>query len=94
MIPRPSTVGHHACVAWPDTAACVARSIIHPYKMLGVPDENNFPLRDVGVRESPASDGARGAVMSGKACPECGNRTVIQEDGCDIAWGMRGCAGE
>ena len=73
---------------WPSTVAYVARLVIHRYAMLGVLDENGFPLREMGILESPAprAEGAvaRPAPMAGKPCPECGNATLIHKDGCDF----------
>ena len=68
---------------WPSTVAYLARLIIHRYAMLGVLDEEGFPLRDMGVLES-AGPADRGRVMAGKVCLECGNATVIHKDGCDF----------
>jgi ribonucleoside-diphosphate reductase alpha chain len=73
---------------WPSTVAYLARLIIHRYAMLGVLDEEGFPLREMGVLQSPRA-AAPGAVrtpapQAGKPCPECGNATVIHKDGCDF----------
>ena len=68
---------------WPSTVAYLARLIIHRYAMLGVLDEEGFPLRDMGVLESP-KDEAAPTTLAGKACPECGNPAVIKKDGCDF----------
>jgi ribonucleoside-diphosphate reductase alpha chain len=69
---------------WPSTVAYLARLIIHRYAMLGVLDEDGFPLRDMGVLDSAGARGGRSRVMAGKVCPECGNATVIHKDGCDF----------
>lgn len=71
---------------WPSTVAYLARLIIHRYAMLGVLDEQGFPLRDMGVLESPKSGGTATtpALQAGSVCPECGNPTVIHKDGCDF----------
>jgi ribonucleoside-diphosphate reductase alpha chain len=68
---------------WPSTVAYIARLIIHRYAMLGVLDEEGFPLRDMGVLDAPKNQGAP-STMAGKICPECGNPTVIHKDGCDF----------
>ena len=68
---------------WPSTVAYLARLIIHRYAMLGVLNEDGFPLRDMGVLDSPR-DAATSTPMVGKACPECGNATMIHKDGCDF----------
>ncbi len=70
---------------WPSTVAYLARLIIHRYAMLGVLDEQGFPLRDMGVLESPKGGTATTpALQAGAVCPECGNPTVIHKDGCDF----------
>ena len=73
---------------WPSTVAYLARLIIHRYAMLGVLDEQGFPLREMGVLEvppgAPAAAGRAAAPQAGRPCPECGNRTVIHKDGCDF----------
>lgn len=70
---------------WPSTVAYLARLIIHRYAMLGVLDEQGYPLREMGVLESPeAADAEEPAAMAGRPCPECGNPTVIKKDGCDF----------
>ncbi|MBT9599247.1 MAG: ribonucleoside-diphosphate reductase, adenosylcobalamin-dependent [Vitreoscilla sp.] len=86
MAPVP---GERRQQVWPSTVAYVARLVIHRYAMLGVLDEEGFPLQAMGILESPAPKLAGGAataapVMAGKPCPECGNATLIHKDGCDF----------
>ncbi len=73
---------------WPSTVAYLARLVIHRYAMLGVLDERGFPLRDMGVLETPKRTGGSPvttpALQAGAVCPECGNPTVIHKDGCDF----------
>ncbi len=69
---------------WPSTVAYLARLIIHRYAMLGVLDEDGFPLRDMGVLESAGNPPERPRVLAGKVCTECGNASVIHKDGCDF----------
>ena len=68
---------------WPSTVAYVARLVIHRYAMLGVLDEDGFPLARMGVLDAPA-DGAAARPLPGRPCPECGNATLIHKDGCDF----------
>ncbi len=68
---------------WTSTVAYMARLIIHRYAMLGVLNEEGYPLRDMGVLDTP-QDSATPHTMAGKNCPECGNPTVIHKDGCDF----------
>lgn len=69
---------------WPSTVAYLARLIIHRYAMLGVLDERGFPLREMGVLESPRAGSAAPVLQAGAVCPECGNPTMIHKDGCDF----------
>ncbi|MBK9440037.1 MAG: adenosylcobalamin-dependent ribonucleoside-diphosphate reductase [Comamonadaceae bacterium] len=68
---------------WPSTVAYIARLIIHRYAMLGILNEEGYPLRDMGVLDTPETKAAS-HTMAGKTCPECGNPTVIHKDGCDF----------
>ena len=68
---------------WPSTVAYLARLIIHRYAMLGILDEQGFPVRDMGVLETPRET-QTSPTLAGRQCPECGNPTVIQKDGCEF----------
>ncbi len=68
---------------WPSTVAYIARLIIHRYAMLGILDENGYPMREMGILEAPREKGAA-KVQQGSLCAECGNHTVIRKDGCDF----------
>ncbi|HOW49936.1 MAG TPA: LAGLIDADG family homing endonuclease, partial [Rubrivivax sp.] len=85
MAPVP---GERRQQVWPSTVAYVARLVIHRYAMLGVLDEQGFPLREMGILQSPsarkATAGGAVAPMAGAPCPECGNATLIHKDGCDF----------
>jgi len=63
--------------------AYLARLVIHRYAMLGVLDEEGFPLREMGVLDAPRA-GQASTVQAGRPCPECGNASVIHKDGCDF----------
>jgi ribonucleoside-diphosphate reductase alpha chain len=67
---------------WPSTVSYVARLIIHRYAMLGILDEEGYPVQAMGVLESPAPGAA--PKMKGMKCAECGNYAVIRRDGCDF----------
>jgi ribonucleoside-diphosphate reductase alpha chain len=71
---------------WPSTVAYIARLLIHRYAMLGILDEEGFPLREMGVLESPTANSNPSASreIAGSRCPECGNATLIHKDGCDF----------
>jgi ribonucleoside-diphosphate reductase alpha chain len=83
---------------WPSTVAYMARLIIHRYALLGVLDEDGFPVREMGILQAPHAEGSppkATAPMAGSRCPECGNMTVIHKDGCDFctACGYTGTCG-
>src|SRR5713226_9579463 len=67
---------------WPSTVSYVARLIIHRYAMLGILDEEGYPVQAMGVLETPAPGSA--PRMKGMKCGECGNYAVIRKDGCDF----------
>jgi ribonucleoside-diphosphate reductase alpha chain len=77
---------------WPSTVAYLARLVIHRYAMLGVLDEQGYPVREMGVLAAPqgGTGGTGGAgralpaLQAGRPCPECGNATLIHKDGCDF----------
>jgi ribonucleoside-diphosphate reductase alpha chain len=71
---------------WPSTVAYLARLVIHRYAMLGVLDEEGYPLREMGVLAAPRGGTVREApkLQAGRPCPECGNATMIHKDGCDF----------
>jgi ribonucleoside-diphosphate reductase alpha chain len=85
MAPVP---GQRRQQVWPSTVAYVARLVIHRYAMLGVLDEEGFPLHAMGILQAPEpkTAGATNAapVLAGRPCPECGNATLIHKDGCDF----------
>jgi ribonucleoside-diphosphate reductase alpha chain len=80
---------------WPSTVAYLARLIIHRYAMLGVLDEQGFPLQEMGILVSPDGAPRAAAPMAGARCPECGNSTLIHKDGCSFctACGYIGACG-
>lgn len=68
---------------YPSTVAYLAHLIIHRYAMLGILDENGFPLQQMGILEAP-QDSTAAKPTAGKLCGECGNYTMIRKDGCDF----------
>ncbi len=70
---------------YPSTVAYLANLIIHRYAMLGILDENGFPLQQMGILEAPEDTTSNKVLPTqGKLCPECGNHTMIRKDGCDF----------
>ena len=67
---------------YPSTVSYVARLIIHRYAMLGILDEEGYPVQAMGMLEAPKAGVA--PKMKGAKCPECGNYAVIKKDGCDF----------
>ncbi len=72
--------------SYPSTVSYVANLIIHRYAMLGVLDEQGYPVQQMGVLEIP--DGQIKATsikqQTGKHCRDCGNATLIKKDGCEF----------
>ena len=68
---------------YPSTVAYIAHLIIHRYAMLGILDDNGFPLQQMGILQPPA-DSTSPMPTAGKLCGECGNHTMIRKDGCDF----------
>ena len=80
----PSLAHERRQQTWPSTVAYIARLIIHRYAMLGVLDEQGFPLQEMGILASPEGGSTAVQPMRGARCPECGNDTLIQKDGCSF----------
>jgi ribonucleoside-diphosphate reductase alpha chain len=61
--------------------------------MLGLLDEEGYPVQAMGMLEAPEAGAA--PKMKGLKCGECGNNTVIRKDGCDFcsACGAVGACG-
>jgi ribonucleoside-diphosphate reductase alpha chain len=72
--------------SYPSTVSYVAKLIIHRYAMLGILDENGFPISHMGVMEVPnkKSKAAGPKTLAGKVCKECHNATLIKKDGCEF----------
>ena len=96
--------GEKRKISYPSTIAYLCRLILHRYSMLGILDEDGFPVDDMGVMVEYESDNvihlksrSVGAleVHPGKRCLECGNYAVIRKDGCDFcsACGAVGACG-
>jgi ribonucleoside-diphosphate reductase alpha chain len=90
MAPVPTLSGERRQQVWPSTVAYVARLVIHRYAMLGVLDEQGYPLVNMGLLQQ-APQGSRVVAsaagvpaMAGKPCPDCGNATLIHRDGCEF----------
>ena len=77
---------------YPSTVAYLVRLMIHRYALLGILDEEGYPMEEMGIVAYDAENviplRARSAgameVRPGKRCPECGNYAVIRKDGCDF----------
>jgi ribonucleoside-diphosphate reductase alpha chain len=72
--------------SYPSTVSYVAKLIIHRYAMLGILDENGYPIQHMGVMDVPKkkSKAAGPKTLAGKHCKECGNATLIKKDGCEF----------
>ncbi len=73
--------------SYPSTVSYVAKLIIHRYAMLGILDENGYPVQQMGVLEVPEGQIKPTTAikpLAGKVCKECGNSTLIKKDGCEF----------
>jgi ribonucleoside-diphosphate reductase alpha chain len=76
---------------YPSTVAYLVRLMIHRYALLGILDEDGYPVDDMGIVAYDAENVVpfrtrSGAleVKPGKRCGECGNYAVILKDGCEF----------
>jgi ribonucleoside-diphosphate reductase alpha chain len=72
--------------SYPSTVSYVAKLIIHRFSMLGILDENGYPIQQMGVLEIPEGQIKPTTIkpIVGKVCKECGNATIIKKDGCEF----------
>jgi ribonucleoside-diphosphate reductase alpha chain len=79
--------------SFPSTVSYLARLIIHRYSMLGLLSEDGYPVREMGILQTPAGKAA--PQIKGALCEECGNYSVIKKDGCEFcsACGAVGACG-
>jgi len=72
--------------SYPSTVSYVAKLIIHRYAMLGILDEQGYPVQQMGVLEVPEAQSKASGIkpMTGKVCKECHNATLIKKDGCEF----------
>ena len=72
--------------SYPSTVSYVAKLIIHRYAMLGILDEQGYPVQQMGVLEVPEGQIKPTGIkpLAGKVCKECGNATLIKKDGCEF----------
>ena len=80
--------GSKKMVNQPSTIAYIARLILHRYKMLGILNNEGYPVNDMGLFESHAKPSGKTSptplIMAGKKCFSCGVPAVIKKDGCDF----------
>ena len=69
---------------WPSTVAYLARLVIHRYAMLGVLDEDGFPLREMGVLDAPRGRPGQHRATWRAPAPSAATPRVIHKDGCDF----------
>jgi ribonucleoside-diphosphate reductase alpha chain len=78
--------GSNKSQSYASTIAYLAQLMIHRYAMLSILTEEGYPLAAAGILDVPETEQARRAykTLSGKKCPECGNKAMIRKDGCDF----------
>lgn len=95
--------GEYRKISYPSTIAYLCRLIVHRYAMLGILNEDGFPVDVMGVMVEAdprpliqLDETVTIPVQTlGKRCQECGNLSVIRKDGCDFctACGAVGACG-
>lgn len=82
--------GSEKSQVYPSTVAYVARVIIHRFAMLGILDEEGFPVENMGVfvedaaEHDSASPNSPVLKITGKLCSECNQFAMIKRDGCNF----------
>lgn len=77
---------------FPSTVAYLVRLMVHRYALLGILDEDAYPVENMGIVAYDAENviSLSGTTLGspdikpGKRCGECGNYAVIRKDGCDF----------
>ncbi|ELN4741005.1 adenosylcobalamin-dependent ribonucleoside-diphosphate reductase [Escherichia coli] len=70
----------------PSTIAYLAKLILHRYAMLGVLDDDGFPVQELGFfyQETDAPKTEMKLIQKGSQCAQCMQMAVIKKDGCDF----------
>lgn len=75
---------------YPSTVAYVARLLAHRYAMLGILDDEAFPINEVGLMDEDyknvvrlRNDGLETPTVTGSLCPECSTFNLQKRDGCE-----------
>jgi len=71
---------------YPSTIAYIAQLMLHRFAMLGVLDENGYPVSEMGIVETPnvvPIAKAKVEAVVGSTCPDCRQKTLVKRDGCD-----------
>lgn len=73
---------------YPSTIAYLAALIVHRHHMLGILNEEGFPIKEMGIiqprkqADAPVGDSVK--PTHGKHCSSCGAYAVIRKDGCNF----------
>ena len=98
--------GRERSMLYPSTVAYVAQLVIHRFAMLGILDEEGYPIEASGLvtvdegeddtsRTLRAVGAVENRVYAGARCEQCGTYAVIRRDGCEFctACGATGSCG-
>ena len=74
---------------YPSTIAYLAALIIHRHHMLGILNEEGYPIKEMGIIQPRKQQHAEPVGQSvtpthGKRCNACGAHAVIKKDGCEF----------
>jgi ribonucleoside-diphosphate reductase alpha chain len=83
-----SVPGSEKKANYPSTVAYIARLLAHRYAMLGILDDDVYPVEDIGMMGPEYKSVVRlnanksSTSMKGTLCGECNTYSVIKRDGC------------
>ncbi|MGB7301359.1 MAG: adenosylcobalamin-dependent ribonucleoside-diphosphate reductase [Burkholderiaceae bacterium] len=80
---------------WPSTVAWLAQLILHRYALLNLLDESGNPVAGSALVPLSENRAASPRPIPGRRCPECANRSLVRQAGCEFctACGHLGACG-
>lgn len=73
---------------YPSTVAYVVQLLLHRYAMLGLLDDEGYPVEEAGFMDADYKNvvsmrrSSSQSIIKGKLCPECSTYSVIRKDSC------------
>ena len=76
---------------YPSTVAYIAKLLTHRYAMLGILDDEGFPVKEAGLMDANYQNVVKlrivessPAAATGQLCPDCATYNVVKRDGCRV----------